>query len=225
VDAARTVALFDLDRTLLHVGVDAAVLSRVLEAMTGVPGLGEQFDGKGRTERWIVLEAARMAGLPPEATVDRYRAVYPSTLREAIAVRPPSALPGAVALLDALLQRADAVIGVATGNMRANAEVKLAHARLDRFFIPLRGGFGDSHDDRAAILREAAAECGRRDDDRLVFLGDTVRDVEAALAADAVPVGVATGGYTAAQLREAGAASVLRDLRDLDRAMAAIFGG
>jgi len=47
-----------------------------------------------------------------------------------------------------------------------------------------------------------------------VLVGDTPFDVEAALVAGARAVGVATGGYSAAELAAAGAHAVLPDLTD-----------
>jgi phosphoglycolate phosphatase-like HAD superfamily hydrolase len=55
-----------------------------------------------------------------------------------------------------------------------------------------------------------------------VLVGDTPRDVEAALATDAAVVGVATGMYSVDDLRMAGAHTVLGDLTDTDEVLAAI---
>jgi HAD superfamily hydrolase (TIGR01509 family) len=56
--------------------------------------------------------------------------------------------------------------------------------------------------------------------DRAVFVGDSVWDVEAAVRAGVPCVGVLSGGTSAAELRDAGAADVVEDvaalLRDLD---------
>jgi phosphoglycolate phosphatase len=56
-----------------------------------------------------------------------------------------------------------------------------------------------------------------------VVLGDTVWDMTAALANDAVAIGVATGSTTAADLALAGAHVVLTDLSDVDRAVTAVM--
>lgn len=56
--------------------------------------------------------------------------------------------------------------------------------------------------------------------DRAVFVGDSVWDVEAAVRAGVVCVGLLSGGTSEAELRDAGAAAVVEDasalLRDLD---------
>jgi phosphoglycolate phosphatase-like HAD superfamily hydrolase len=57
-----------------------------------------------------------------------------------------------------------------------------------------------------------------------ILIGDTPLDVEAALATGARVVGVATGGYSTADLAEAGAHAVLPDLTDPALVVAAVTG-
>ena len=57
-----------------------------------------------------------------------------------------------------------------------------------------------------------------------MLVGDTPLDVEAALAAEARVVAVATGSYSAAELAAAGADVVLPDLTDTARVLAAVTG-
>ena len=104
-----------------------------------------------------------------------------------------------------------------------NALLKLASAGLELYFTPMRGAFGDLHADRVDIFREAAIDCGHRDGQRLVFVGDTIRDVGAALALDAMAVGVATGHNTPEELRASGAHSVLPSMEDLDATLTALL--
>jgi phosphoglycolate phosphatase len=56
-----------------------------------------------------------------------------------------------------------------------------------------------------------------------VLVGDTPLDIEAALAAGARAVGVATGSFELADLKAAGAHAALPDLTDLPAALAAIL--
>ena len=58
-----------------------------------------------------------------------------------------------------------------------------------------------------------------------VLIGDTPLDVAAALATGARAVGVATGGYSEADLTAAGAHAVLPDLAETPRVLAAIRPG
>jgi phosphoglycolate phosphatase-like HAD superfamily hydrolase len=64
------------------------------------------------------------------------------------------------------------------------------------------------------IAVERAREKGIAEVDprSVLVVGDTPFDVECALAAGAVPIGVATGGFTAVQLQDSGAEIVFEDL-------------
>ena len=58
----------------------------------------------------------------------------------------------------------------------------------------------------------------------MVVIGDTPHDVTAARANGAFALGVATGRDSEDRLRAAGADTTMPDLRDLDRALAAVLG-
>lgn len=221
--ARRTIVLFDIDLTLIRVAASRAVLNEALEIATGVPGLVDDVAFAGRSDRWIVAEAARLAGLPADGLFERSARVYASLLEAALVTVPGGALPGTVPLLDALAARRDTLLGIVTGNQRRTAQIKLAHSGLARYFDPLRGGFGDVHLDRVAIVRDALAECGSGPGDRVVIVGDTEHDVHAALAVDAIAVAVATGHVAADALAAAGATVVLPDFRDRRTALHAIL--
>jgi phosphoglycolate phosphatase-like HAD superfamily hydrolase len=55
---------------------------------------------------------------------------------------------------------------------------------------------------------------GRADPRRVIIIGDTPRDVHCAKAHGCLCLAVATGGYSAQELRECGADVVLQDLSD-----------
>src|SRR6185436_15306118 len=106
-------------------------------------------------------------------------------------------------------------IGLGTGNLRRGAELKLERAGLAQHFT--FGGFGCDHEDRPAIVRigaeRGAALLGTTlDACRVVVIGDTPRDVEAARAIGADSLAVATGGIPPDELSAAGATWALPDL-------------
>jgi phosphoglycolate phosphatase-like HAD superfamily hydrolase len=116
-----------------------------------------------------------------------------------------------------------------TGNIRPLAEVKLGALGLTDHLDLAVGAYGDASEIRAELVhlaRNNAAVAYGRDfaGQATVLVGDTPRDVEAALLTGARAVGVATGSYGVAELAEAGAHAVLADLADTDRAVAAILG-
>ena len=130
--------------------------------------------------------------------------------------------------MEEVLRRLDGTDGVVqsllTGNLAANAAIKLGTFRLERPLDLEIGGYGsDPHDarsDRTVARDRAAAKYSRPDD--TVLVGDTPLDVRAAREAGARVVAVASGSYEPAELERAGADAVLSDLSDAERAVAVL---
>jgi phosphoglycolate phosphatase len=224
--AARDLlVLWDLDGTLLNAGGVGADLYSVVFLQLFGRSLETMAPMAGRTDRAIILETLTQAGVPePRRHVDPFIAELAArapTARTSVAAR-GRALPGAAAALAALAS-GRAHQSVLTGNVRAVAEVKLAALGL-RDPLDLRiGAYGDDHEDRAELVhlaRRRAAAVHERSGTAgfrgagTVVVGDTPLDVAAALAAGARAVGVATGPFSVAELRAAGADVVLPDLSD-----------
>lgn len=216
-----TIALFDIDGTLLRAGgagrraVELA-LGEVLVGMEQEVSL-QSVEFAGRTDPWIVRTALTQYGVAADdSLIDdvlrRYVAHLPRELELASAFE---VLPGVVSLLSELSERDDLVMGLGTGNTEPAAYAKLARGGLDSFFT--FGGFGSDHGDRPELLR-TALERGleragaRAHGVRVVVIGDTPYDVAAAHAIGARCVAVSTGGYDAAELHAAGASIVVSDL-------------
>ncbi len=150
-EAGRLIVLFDLDLTLLSIRADREIRGRAIDRATGTSGALDLVDDRGRTDRWLVDEIVRRGIAAEDGLWDRYEAEYTSELARALAATPQSALPGAAELLTAL-RATSAVLGVSTGNLRANAEAKLAHAQLTRSSRP-------SEADSATATRTAPISC------------------------------------------------------------------
>jgi phosphoglycolate phosphatase-like HAD superfamily hydrolase len=106
------------------------------------------------------------------------------------------------------------VTGIVTGNLTGVAEEKLTRADIRVYFSELF--CADAYFDRTSLVENAVQACmtrhkleSRKD---VVILGDTPRDIEAANAANATSIGVASGPYSINPLREAGATYVFPDL-------------
>jgi phosphoglycolate phosphatase-like HAD superfamily hydrolase len=117
-----------------------------------------------------------------------------------------------------------------TGNIRALAEVKLGALGLTDHLDFAIGAYGDAHEVRSELVgparRRAALAYGRDfNGEATVLVGDTPLDIEAALVTGARAVGVATGGFSVADLVSAGAHAVLPDLTDTARVLTAIMDG
>jgi phosphoglycolate phosphatase-like HAD superfamily hydrolase len=110
------------------------------------------------------------------------------------------------------------VSSVLTGNIAANARVKLRAFGLDPLLDLSAGAYGadaELRPDLVAVARERAAWLHNVPADvPAVLVGDTPRDVEAALSTDSGIIAVASGIHSAEELSAAGASVVLPDLSD-----------
>ncbi len=219
------VVLVDLDGTVLR---DRAGRPAMLRAVAEVAG-NETSDTDrstftGRTDAWIAAELLRRAGHPGDrAGVLRVHLRYLELLAEGLPVRGCTAIPGALALAEALGAAARAGRCapplLLTGNLREGARRKLTAAGL-HVALPLEGGFGDLHEDRADVARAAAALAPHA---RPVVIGDAPADVYAARAIGAKAVLVATGPVSADVLATHRPDALLHTLEDLDAALAALL--
>ena len=79
--------------------------------------------------------------------------------------------------------------------------------------------------DRADVVREAIENVGPEvNADQVLIIGDTPKDITAALDNGVTAVGVATGSYTSEQLRESGAHMVFEDFSNWRQAAATLTG-
>lgn len=213
-----TVVLFDVDGTLVTCGgAGRRAMEAAFRDVCGVEGV-LTFPFGGSTDRAIARRGLSNAGREPsERAIDDLLARYLGYLPGFLASSGGYAvLPGVHDLLDALEGRDGLAIGLGTGNVEEGARAKLRPGGIDgRFGF---GGFGCDAEERARLLeagaRRGAARLGHaRADCRVVVVGDTTRDVEAARAIGAECVAVATGSDDAGTLRAAGANVVVPDLR------------
>jgi phosphoglycolate phosphatase-like HAD superfamily hydrolase len=108
-------------------------------------------------------------------------------------------------------------VGLLTGNIRAGARIKLGHFGIYDYF--LFGGFGDRHESRDDVAREALAETRRFvkravDPGRVWVIGDTPHDVTCARAIGARAVGVLTGWHSREEMEACRPDYLLQDLGD-----------
>jgi phosphoglycolate phosphatase len=180
----------------------------------------------GRTDLDICAETFAAHGVT-DCTPERFFARYVEEVHanRHLFAEQGELLPGVRAVLDRLATDPAVVQTLVTGNVPQVAAAKVAAFALTDAFDAEVGGYGTDDHVRATLVRRslerAEAKYGRRF--RPVVLGDTVWDMTAALANDAVAIGVATGSTTAADLARAGAHVVLTDLSDVDRAVTAVM--
>jgi len=220
-----TVLLFDIDGTLvLTGGAGQRAMARAFEDLFAISDGFRDIPMAGRTDTWILSSAAERHGIPvPE--LSRFHDAYLAHLeRELDPPHPRKAvMPGVRPLLDTLASRDDAYLALLTGNYQKAARMKLEHFDLWRYF-PC-GAFADDASDRNSLVPKAlerVRDCGGPSVERsdVIVIGDTPHDVSCALAAGARSVGVATGSFSASELRESGATIVFDDLSDTEAFLA-----
>jgi phosphoglycolate phosphatase len=234
----RLLVLWDVDYTLIDPGGTGQELYQIAFREMFGRDMPQPGSMGGRTDRDIAVEVLMLAGVPePRRQVDAFHAL--------MAARAPGlaylarervrALPGAAQAVAALTDgqaargQAPVVQSLLTGNIRPLAEVKLAPLGLADHLDLDAGAYGDAHEVRADLVplarrRAALAYEGDFDGQATVLVGDTPFDVGAALATGARAVGVATGGFSMAELTASGAHAVLPDLADTGRVLTAILG-
>lgn len=202
------VVLFDIDGTLIQSGgAGEKAFGRVCETEFGVPNGTARLQFAGRTDPSIVREFFHQHDIDPiAANFQRFFDRYVFQLDHLLGKLNGSVLPGVHQMIRGLSALpTPPLIGLLTGNIRLGAQIKLSHYSLWDFFHT--GGFGDDHEDRnqiAVVARERASRVlrGSIDGGEILVIGDTPRDIECARAISARSLAVATGKYSAAQLRQ-----------------------
>src|SRR5262245_3681624 len=231
IDEPRvSLILFDIDGTLvLTGGAGVRAMSRAFEDLLGVRDAFRGQPMAGRTDSWILADAAAAHGVPPDSpALARFRDVYLGHLADEIdkpGASRKGIMPGVRDLLDALIGRPDVYLALLTGNYEAAARIKLEYFDLWRYFSC--GAFGDVAPDRNRLLPLAVATvaaCGGPSfaPTDAVVIGDTPLDIACAAHSSARSIGVATGNHSVDELRAAGADVVFADLSDTDAVLGAL---
>ncbi|MGW7412948.1 HAD family hydrolase [Streptomyces sp. NPDC054863] len=218
------IVLWDIDHTLIeNAGVSKEIYSAAYTELAGKPPL-RPARTEGRTDRRILADMFRDHDAEPPT----WECVLPA-LERAGAGRETDLrtrgheLPGARAALKAVAAERGIVSSVLTGNIAANARVKLGAFGLDALLDMAVGGYGADSENRADLVgcarQRVLAAYDLPSRTPVVLVGDTPRDVEAALASGSGVVAVASGTDSAEDLRHAGAETVLPDLLELPTLM------
>lgn len=226
--------LWDIDGTLIRAGVVGR--DPFQEAITSVlrRELGAEFHRRvrmsGKTDpqiaRELLIEAEVLEHEVDQHLPDVLRRLEEQMLAAEHRLQSEGhAIPGAEEALVACAARGDVVQSLLTGNLAANAVVKLRAFGLDRFVDFDIGAFGSDHHDREELVPIARAKAAAKHgapfpaEDTWV-IGDTPRDLACAKAGGARCVLVATGGFGRDELEGLGADAVLDDLSDTEAVVA-----
>ena len=224
--------LFDIDGTLVRArGAGRAAIRRALEATYGTAGPIDSYDFRGKTDPRIVYDLMAAAGVPETTVTAGLPACFEQYVRELDRVIGDGSrvdvMPGVAEIVRALSVRADAVVGLLTGNIEAGARVKLRPTGLWPYFRV--GAFGSDDADRrrlpAVACARAHALLGHEFPfERVTIIGDTPLDVDCARACGAVAVAVATGFHPAEELAACRPDLLFGDFSEVDVALRALTG-
>jgi phosphoglycolate phosphatase len=220
---AAALVLWDIDHTLIeNDGVSKATYALAAELLTGHPTTTPPVT-EGRTDAAIMAGLLSGNGCDPERFPLRqiWEALTEAGRRNEAQLRTRGhALPGAAECLRRLAADSHVIQSTLTGNVEANAHVKLRAFGLDPWIDFSVGGYGVLHE-RPLLVPVAQYRAAARYGfdpraEATVLIGDTPADVEAALTGGARVLAVATGTYSVAELGAAGADAVITDLTDVD---------
>jgi phosphoglycolate phosphatase len=227
MDTIRRLILWDIDGTLVSGGrvtrraFDLAIAS----ALGREPGEhGVSFGGK--TDPQIALEILSALAVSADDARGHLPGVMQALEREMGAAaellrREGEVLPGVRPILERLHGLLDVLQTVLTGNVEANARLKVGAFGLDQFLDLEVGVYGSDGEDRTTFvpiaLEKAASRRGPRLPPEAVWVvGDTARDLACARAGGARCLLVATGPVGYEELAPLGADAVLEDLSHTD---------
>ncbi|MDQ1293652.1 MAG: hypothetical protein QG608_1533 [Actinomycetota bacterium] len=217
--------LWDIDHTLIeNAGVSKKNYGTAFEILTG---RASRFTAhtSGRTDAVIMEDLLKANGEDPESHPLHLRVKALSEAgarnRQELADR-GCTLPGVEDCLSRLWRAEHVKQSVLTGNIKANAKIKLSVFDLDRWMDLSVGAFGDEEPVRSSLVPVAWDKARARfgfdpQRDATVVIGDTRNDVQAARRGGARVLGVATGTASGKELAEAGADAVLPGLNDAER--------
>ena len=224
--------LWDIDGTLIYSGgVAGEAMRAAMERVYGRLSSDDRRLYAGKTDQQIIMETfADREHSDLLGGLELFTTIYLEELearRDEFAAR-GRVLDGVVAILDRLADE-PVIQSVLTGNLQMVAHFKLDLLGLTGYLDLDVGAYGSDHHRRDDLVPIAAARAAQRYG-RLfvgrdvVVIGDTPNDIDCGRAGGARTVAVASGPFSADDLRAHGADVVLPNLADTRAALAAILG-
>lgn len=218
----KKLILFDIDGTLVDTGrAGSRSLDIIFHEYFSIKNAFEKINMAGKTDIQIIKEGLSKHNLPSERRIiNDLIELYLQTLSREINNNNRRIMPGVREVLELLNYFNDFfALGLLTGNIQRGARIKLEAFDLNKYF-PF-GAFGSDDEDRNKLLPHAIKRfeeiCRKKVDYKdCLIIGDTPRDIHCSKPYGAYCIAVATGPYSAVNLREAGADAVMDDLSNIN---------
>lgn len=218
--------LFDIDGTILKFRQyhSKEIFAKMLKEIFGreVP-ISIMPDFSGMTDLQILKDIARAINLDNSELMDKLPEVWVTICKDFKKYCSPEfivLLPNISELINYFNANPDFELGLLTGNFIENAYIKLKSFQLDTFF-PF-GAFGSDHEDRNKLptiaIQRANEFLGYNafDSTNTILIGDSPRDIECAKSNNLPILAVATGNFSADELKKYKPNAVLDDFSDLE---------
>ncbi len=218
--------LFDIDGTLLYTGGAGRIaFERAFETLFGVQKAWGPTRADGKTDPLLIQEVASHAlgrevnAGEEQEIAELYRQYFEEEIYQSERFR---LMPGVSEMLRLLSEDPRFLLGLATGNFKTTAYLKLKRGNLDHFFS--FGGFGcDSHE-RSVLVRKAmdrANAIAKKEflPHQVTVIGDTVQDILSGKNQATRTLGILTGKTREDEFYQAGADWVLPDFSDPKKLM------
>jgi phosphoglycolate phosphatase-like HAD superfamily hydrolase len=223
-DASARLVLWDIDGTLLQSGgVGAEVFDRAIERAVGSRPPA-RITMSGKTDPQICREHLGLLDLEdPDAHIPAVLGYLAEELaaREATITEEGHVLPGVERALETLGRAEWCHQSVLSGNLAANALVKLRAFSLERFLDTDNGAYGSDNADRnklvpLALERSATRRGVQYEPGAVWVIGDSPNDLACARAGGVRCALVATGRFGPDELSALGPDACFDDLADTE---------
>lgn len=206
----QSAVIFDVDGVLLELtAAEEDAFFQVFRQRYGITGLSRDWDSyRIRNDEHIIAEILETHGLPAQdsaAVVADYLAILASGLASG-EIRSIE-IPGAADLLRE--QSITHLTGIATANLLSAARQRLVDRELWRPVSSLAFGAEGSGHKRDTLAR--AVEATRLPENRIVYVGDNLNDLDAGLACGVHFIAFSTDAGRRATLQAAGATHLSGD--------------
>jgi len=228
------VVLLDLDGTImLSGGAGKRAMEGVFSQKFGVPDGFSGIIPDGKTDPEIFREMIEKWGVKvddrEEVVLEELKNRYIELLRcEVPKSENAYLMPGVRGLILEIKKRSNIMLGLLTGNYEQGAKIKLSKFNLADCFE--FGAFGSDSETRPELVKIAIERAEKAYGKKIsmgkniVIIGDTPRDVACAIMFGLTSIAVATGRYSADDLKRAGADYVFTDLADTNKVLSVIEG-